>query len=179
MAATYLPPHLFHKLFERDPLAIRLRPQNIYDPDLTAEIAGFRLPDGSEPPRPLLASLHLLNDDLKATHPIVEGLYYSGVYDADYQHGLTHIRDGDYGNARWWFRRLTHSEHALLPIAFASKSGEAISMKQAGQVAKEFVDACQEVGQGISPENVLEKELYKQMKAAAEWAIEVFVVKKQ
>ncbi|KAG9097906.1 hypothetical protein FRC06_007045 [Ceratobasidium sp. 370] len=102
MAATYLPPDLFHGLFERDPLGIRLCPQEIYDPDLTAQIANLKLADGSDAPRSLIASLYLLNDDVKAGHSLAENMYDSGIYEADYQHGLSHIRDADYGNSRWW-----------------------------------------------------------------------------
>ncbi|KAG9084887.1 hypothetical protein FS749_004884 [Ceratobasidium sp. UAMH 11750] len=52
-------------------------------------------------------------------------------------------------------------------------------MKQTGQAASEFVDACQQVGQGTSPGHALEQELYRQMKVIAEWSIQEFVVKKQ
>ncbi|KAG8708146.1 hypothetical protein FRC09_001420 [Ceratobasidium sp. 395] len=179
MAAKYLPPDLFYRLFECSPLEMKLCPQEAYDPNLTVQIANLKLVDGSDAPRPLIASLHLLNDDVKAAHSIAENMYDNGIYEADYQHGISHIRDADYGNSRRWFRRLTRMAHPVLSETFLSKPAEAAVMKEAGQAAKLFVDVCQQVDQGTSPEYRLEQELYRQMKATAEWSIQEYVAKKQ
>ncbi|KAG9084741.1 hypothetical protein FRC07_013564, partial [Ceratobasidium sp. 392] len=72
MAATYLPADIYHKLFERDPTSVRLCPETIYSPDLTPQIKSLKLPDNSDAPHPLIASLHLLNDDIKSAHSIAE-----------------------------------------------------------------------------------------------------------
>jgi hypothetical protein len=70
------------------------------------------------------------------------------------------------------------SSGPLLVKNFSSKTGEAISIEAAGRAAKEFVDECEGVGTGISVGHKLERELYMQMKATAEWSIQEFVVKK-
>ncbi|KAG8708147.1 hypothetical protein FRC12_014200 [Ceratobasidium sp. 428] len=174
MAASYLPSDLYRKLFERDSSTVTLCPRALYSSELTQQIKNLKLPDGSNAPPALLASLYLLNDDMKSAHTIAEPMYDKDIYDCDYQHGLVHIRDGDYWNAQWWFRRITRTTGPLLMKNYPA----ATSVEAAGTIAEEFVNECERVGKGSSKGHVLEKQLYMQMKEAAEWSIQEFVVKK-
>jgi hypothetical protein len=75
-----------------------LTPAGVYRPELAAEIAAL--------PLPVLAKigLHLLNDDLNTSHRLAQSL--EGDPTADYWHAIIHRREGDYGNARYWFARV-------------------------------------------------------------------------
>ncbi|QRV75405.1 hypothetical protein RhiJN_03420 [Ceratobasidium sp. AG-Ba] len=174
MAAALLPSDLYRKLFERDPTTVPLSPKRVYDSELTAQIKHLKLPDGSTPPDPLLASLYLLNDDIKSAHSIAEPMYDKGIYDCDYQHGLVHIRDADWWNAQWWFRRIARTNAPLLIKNYP----EASSADAAGRAAENFIKECERVGNGTSSDHKLESNLYMQMKEAAEWSAQVFVTNK-
>ncbi|KAF8599597.1 hypothetical protein BDV93DRAFT_609179 [Ceratobasidium sp. AG-I] len=179
MASELLPPDIFKTLFERE-TPPPLRPTSVYAPDLTSRIANLEI-NGVGAPVPVQASLYLLNDDIKSAYAIAEPYYDQGIYTCDYPHAMLHIRDGDYGNSRWWFRRLTGNSHPMLVTNFSPspEGSKELTVEQAGRLAKKMVDECQEVGTGTSDGLRLEKELYRHMKAVAEWSIQEFVIKGQ
>ncbi|GAB1523148.1 hypothetical protein RhiTH_006278 [Rhizoctonia solani] len=73
MSATYLPPVMYQKLFERDD-PTPLRPKSVRFPELTPQISSLKLA-GKRAPEQVLTTLHLLNDDIKAAHDIAEPCY--------------------------------------------------------------------------------------------------------
>ncbi|KDN48549.1 hypothetical protein RSAG8_02536, partial [Rhizoctonia solani AG-8 WAC10335] len=95
-----------------------------------------------------------------------------GVHICDYQHGIVHIRDGDYSNARWWFGQLSHP---LLAKNFGQGANEKLSAGEARVRALSFITECQKVGTGTSDGQRLEEELYQQLKSLADWSIREFV----
>ena len=74
-----------------------LVPTTALDPSLTREIEALK----AEPA--LKAALHLWNDDLDRCHTIAQDLPSA---DGSYLHGLMHRREPDYGNSKYWFRRV-------------------------------------------------------------------------
>jgi len=85
------------RLLARDPLP-PLVPASVYDPTLTPAI------DALDAPALVTIGLHVLNDDLESAHPLSQELEGDPV--ADYWHAIIHRREGDYGNARYWFGRV-------------------------------------------------------------------------
>ncbi len=81
-------------LLARDPLP-PLVPTQVFDAALTEEIEATAAPDLVK------AGLHLLNDDLAASHKLAQ--VHEGEALADYWHAIIHRREGDYGNSRYWF----------------------------------------------------------------------------
>jgi hypothetical protein len=79
--------------FDPSPLV----PSGVRDPKLDDEIA--KLP--STPA--VRAALHLWNDSLERCHALAQD-----IADAtgSYLHGVMHRREPDYGNAKYWFRRV-------------------------------------------------------------------------
>ncbi len=84
-------------LLARDPLP-PLVPTQVFDAALTSEIEATAAPDLVK------AGLHLLNDDLAASHALAQA--HQGEALADYWHAVIHRREGDYGNSRYWFGRV-------------------------------------------------------------------------
>jgi hypothetical protein len=84
-------------LLARDPLP-PLVPTQVFDAALTAEIEAA---DASDLVK---VGLHLLNDDLAASHTLAQ--VHEGEPLADYWHAIIHRREGDYGNSRYWFGRV-------------------------------------------------------------------------
>jgi hypothetical protein len=80
-----------------------LVPKKIWDPELEATIERL-LPDTE----PLKSALHLWNDNLNRAHEIAQEI---GTATGSYLHGLMHRREPDYGNSRYWFRRVGEHPH--------------------------------------------------------------------
>lgn len=79
-----------------------LVPGGAWSPELQRDIA--RLDPGKDPAALAVQSgLHLWNDDLDACHTIAQDL--PDDFGA-YLHGIMHRREPDYGNAKYWFRRV-------------------------------------------------------------------------
>lgn len=86
-----------------------LRPEHVWHPGLDTEIAGLSLteftstqPDGAVSVRALMAVLYLWNDSLNMAHQLVQDL---ATPTGSVLHGIMHRREGDYDNAKYWFRR--------------------------------------------------------------------------
>jgi len=94
---------------ENRPELPALRPEYVWHPGLDAEIAKLPLaelagdrPDDAANAQALIAALHLWNDSLDAAHMLVQDLTAST---GSALHGIMHRLEGDYGNAKYWFRR--------------------------------------------------------------------------
>jgi hypothetical protein len=115
------------RLLARDPPP-PLVPAQVFDSALTHWI------DAADTPTPVKAVLHLLNDDLGAAHPLAQAT--EGDPLGDYGHAIVHRREGDYDNARYWFRRI-----GPLPLL-----AETYGPDPAAPAA--FVERCRAVGRG-------------------------------
>ncbi|TWT89676.1 hypothetical protein Mal64_00550 [Pseudobythopirellula maris] len=73
-----------------------------------------------------LAALWLLADDLEASHAISQGVDTPA---GSYWHGVMHRREGDFGNAKYWFRRAGGSlvEAVEDPAGFVDQVEDAIN----------------------------------------------------
>lgn len=79
--------------FDPSPLV----PSGVRDPELDEAIARL------EAPPAVRAAFHLWNDSLERCHALAQD-----IADAtgSYLHGVMHRREPDYGNAKYWFRRV-------------------------------------------------------------------------
>ena len=119
-------------------------PQKVCDPDMAACC---------------LAGLWLRHDYLDESHRISQEIETA---DGSYWHGIMHRREPDFGNSKYWFRRV--GRHAvfepLLPVAV--KLAVTFDDPQARQIASwpqwdpfAFVDLCEAViGSGKSGEQL-------------------------
>jgi hypothetical protein len=106
------PPALRDLLAERLPELGPGRPQAALKPQLTALsldtlAAGKRIAD-SEAAECCLAGLWLRHDFLDESHALSQEI---SSCDGSYWHGIMHRREPDYGNAKYWFRRV--GEHPV------------------------------------------------------------------
>lgn len=58
----------------------------------------------------LESALHLLNDDLVSAHFLVRHMQAASQYESMMLHGILHRIEGDYENARAWYRDVKDSE---------------------------------------------------------------------
>jgi hypothetical protein len=101
----------------------------------------------SELPESCRAGLWLLAGDLNKSHSISQNIPSP---DGSFWHGIMHRREGDYENAKYWFRRVgTHPVLAALSeeiAALQARSSQAAlpweRLSDAHQVALALVDAC-------------------------------------
>jgi len=103
-------PPLVKELLAEEDLLTRLRPTEPGHPDLLRRIreateqeltGGAVLADATYP-RLVRAGLLYAYDAVGECHRIVQGL---GTDEASYWHGMAHRREGDFENARYWYRR--------------------------------------------------------------------------
>ena len=87
-----------------------LVPRKIWDAELDVSIERL-LPDSD----PLKSALHLWNDNLTRAHEIAQEI---GTQTGSYLHGVMHRREPDYGNAKYWFRKV--GEHPNFPAVRAA-----------------------------------------------------------
>ncbi len=86
-----------------------LVPKGVWSDELQREI--LRLDPGKDPKALAVKSALLLwNDDLDGSHTLAQDL--DDTHGA-YLHGLMHRREPDYGNSKYWFRRV--GAHPLFP----------------------------------------------------------------
>jgi hypothetical protein len=136
---------------------IRLAPENPLDagvPDATIRSRLNALTDAAIRPgahnadmaAACRAGLWLRFNYLDEAHQISQNL---GTPEGSFWHGIVHRREGDFDNAKYWFRRVgTHPVYALLRQAAANlaKSGNAVPIETLiGQSVWDpfaFVDLC-------------------------------------
>ncbi len=114
-------------LLARDPLP-PLVPAQVHDAALTQEIEAADAHDLAK------IGLHLLNDDLAASHALSQ--QHEGEPLADYWHAVIHRREGDYGNSRYWFGRV--GRIPLLAEVYGADPGAPAA----------FVERCRAAGRG-------------------------------
>jgi hypothetical protein len=114
------------------------RPGTMTEGELLRRLESFfdenHTPDNA---RPLLRSAALLwHDHLDASHNISQGIE---TRDASWLHGIMHRREPDYGNAKYWFRRVgQHPAFAKLAERTKRKTWDSFA----------FIDECEAVEQG-------------------------------
>ncbi len=97
------------------------------------------------------SGLWLLANDLDRSHVISQD---HASADGSFWHGIMHRREGDFGNAKYWFRRVgRHDVHDNLAAELPSLLGESDSeladfLASAGAFAEALVDACSELASG-------------------------------
>ena len=125
-----------------------LVPRMIRDPKLDASIERL-LPDTD----PLKSALHLWNDNLTRAHEIAQEIE---TQTGSYLHGVMHRREPDYGNAKYWFRRV--GDHPNFPgvrsLAHQLLSGPFTDLKEIRATIEkskswggfQMIDWCEEAG---------------------------------
>ena len=95
-----------------------------------------------------LGAVWLLHDFLDQSHRVSQAV---DTPTGSYWHGIMHRREPDYGNAKYWFRRVgQHPIHAELHCAARELAGQspddaaAALLAQTSWDALGFVDLCQE-----------------------------------
>lgn len=96
-----------------------LQPADIWDAQLSQQILSSKSEDllaASNADdliwRTVQAGLLQWNDDLSASHEIVQDIH---TIEGSYWHGIMHRREGDYNNAKYWFSNVkTHPIHETL-----------------------------------------------------------------
>ena len=139
---------------------------------LTVEtaFAGRRIVD-EDAARCCLSALWLCHDFLDESHTISQEIHTAL---GSYWHGIMHRREPDYGNAKYWFRRVPgHSIYQ--PLAARARelaSGEKLDApaqflaQQSQWDPYRFVDLCESVAHGRSHCEKLAREI-----AHAEWLL--------
>ncbi|MEM9351524.1 MAG: hypothetical protein AAGA92_00780 [Planctomycetota bacterium] len=84
-----------------------------------------------------LAGVWLLHSYLDESHSISQGV---STPDGSYWHGVMHRREGDYSNAKYWFRRVG-GDHPVFAAVAAACGDPRWS-------PAEFVDACEAAAAG-------------------------------
>jgi hypothetical protein len=114
------------------------RPGTVNEADLLRRLeSAFDSSDIPERARPLLRSAALLwHDHLAASHTISQDIE---TRDGSWLHGIMHRREPDYGNAKYWFRRV--GQHSAFP-KLAERAG------RKGWDAFGFIDECEAAEQG-------------------------------
>ncbi len=82
-----------------------LKPQIVWDQALEAEIEALDLHGNPDKTAiiALKAALHLRNDGLTISHSYAQEIEHDAL--GAYWHGIMHRMEGDYSNAKYWFRQ--------------------------------------------------------------------------
>jgi hypothetical protein len=106
------------------------------------------------------AGLYLLHDDLDESHAQSQSM--EGDRDADLWHAIMHRREPDYGNAKYWCRRVgSHPVHdQLAPLAAPVLTQAGVTGFSAAKWdALRFVDLCEQLANENSPANRAAREV--------------------
>lgn len=116
-----------------------------------------------------LSGVWLLHDFLDESHTISQGI---GTPSGSFWHGIMHRREGDFSNAKYWFRRVgDHPAYEEIGAAAASLAEGPDEETLAGQLTAgdwdpmAFVDACQAAVRGGAADD------YCRRVQQAEWEI--------
>jgi hypothetical protein len=121
---------------------------------IESAFAGQRITD-PDAARCCISALWLLHDFLDESHAISQEIH---TIDGSYWHGIMHRREPDYGNAKYWFHRV--SQHPVFdPLAQSAR--EIASPAQLDAPAEflktqtswdpfRFVDLCESISRGRS-----------------------------
>ncbi len=92
-----------------------------------------------------ISALWLLAGDLDASHEISQSI---PMPDGSFWHGIMHRREGDFWNAKYWFRKV--GDHPVLRALKATNYGD----------AEQFVDRCEKA---VTAPGTADCELCKQL----------------
>lgn len=103
-----------------------------------------------------LAGLWLYHDFLDESHTISQDL---DTVEGSYWHGIMHRREPDFGNSKYWFRRVPRhaifddlcSAAATLAEQAGTPAGSAFLLQQKTWNPSAFIDLCEEGARGPSP----------------------------
>ncbi|MFO1004436.1 MAG: hypothetical protein U0929_00635 [Planctomycetaceae bacterium] len=106
------------------------------------------------------AGLYLVHDYLDESHTQSQSM--EGDRDADLWHAIMHRREPDYGNAKYWCRRVgshpVHDQLAPLAAPILARAGIA-GYSSTRWDAFQFVDLCERVERESSPANRAAREV--------------------
>jgi hypothetical protein len=103
-----------------------------------------------------LAGLWLLHDSFDESHAISQDLH---TLEGSYWHAILHRREPDYGNAKYWFRRVpSHpifaelaKQAAAVTREMGTPTGSEFLVQQAKWDSAAFVDLCEKAARGPEP----------------------------
>lgn len=132
---------------------------------------GHRIVD-RDSARCCLSGLWLLHNFLDESHSLSQEIETA---DGSYWHGIMHRREPDYGNGKYWFRRV--GNHAIFPqlltesqrLIAAEKPVDALAVKVASATSWDpdlFIDWCEQIARGRAKQETLAMKI-----AQVEWTL--------
>ena len=110
----------------------------------------------------LLSALWLVAGQLDRSHTISQGIENAN---GSFLHGMMHRREGDFGNAKYWFRRA--GDHAIVDVI----AHETASLYTD---PSDFVDQCQRaLSRDASDVSSLEQAQWIELQAMMRWLLSV------